>query len=168
MYPCRSSQHSIARGPRSRAVIGVPVEQKLRIACEQRLGAAVQAASTFNLIRVRSPAGNLKPRRPLRVALALTDRDVWLLEFRYWVAGFDVAAALCRLPRSGLFSHWRHRSWAWPAVWKAELSWPEAATYVVGSLIGGDDADRIIGLLAADEFDAIQAMASAGDEGTSQ
>jgi hypothetical protein len=133
-------------------MIGVPVEDRLALACERRLGQAVRAASTFNLHRIASPAGNLKPRKPLRVVLAMTDEEVWLLEFEYWVVGFDVGAALCPFPRGGLVSQWRHRWWAWPAVWKAELSWPELATYVVGSLIGGEDTDRIMGLLTADEF----------------
>jgi hypothetical protein len=133
-------------------MIGVPVEDKLALTCERRLGQVVRAASTFNLHRVASPAGNLKPRNPLRLVLAMTDEDLWLLELRYWVVGFDVGAALCRFPRPGLVTDWRHRWWGWPAVWKAQLSWPALATYVAGSVIGGDDADRIIGLLAADQF----------------
>ena len=77
-----------------------------------------------------------------------------------------MGGVLCRFPRLGLVSQWRHRSWAWPAVWAAELSWPELTTYVTGSLIGGQDADRLMGLLAADEFDGVCAMAVA-DEGWS-
>ena len=46
-------------------------------------------------------------------------------------------------------------------MWKARLSWPELATYVTGSMIGGQDADRLVGLLAADEFDAVCATATA-------
>jgi hypothetical protein len=133
-------------------MIGVPVEQGLALACERQLGHVARAASTFNLHRVASPASDLKPRKALRVVLAMTDEDLWLLEFRYWVVGFDVGAVLSRFPRCGLVSQWHHQWWGWPAVWKAELSWPTLATYVVGSLIGGDDADRIMGLLAADEF----------------
>jgi hypothetical protein len=134
-------------------MIGVPVDHKLARACEQRLGRIVDVATVFNLKRVTSPVGACRPRRPLRVVLALTEDDLWLLEFRYWTVGFDVGAALCRFPRLGVISQWSHRAWAWPAAWKAELSWPELGTYVVGSLIGGDDADRIMGLMAADEFD---------------
>ena len=133
-------------------MIGVPVEESLALACERRLGQVVLAASTLNVHRVVSPAGNLRPRHPLRLALAMTDEDLWLLEFRYWIVGFDVGAVLCRFPRRGLVGQWCHRWWGWPAVWKAELSWPALATYVVGSLLWGDDADRIMGLLAADEF----------------
>jgi len=131
---------------------GVPVEKSLALSCERRLGELVRAASTFNLHRIASPAGSLKPHKPLRVVLAMTDEEVWLLEFEYWVVGFDVGAALCRFPRGDLVSQWRHRWWAWPTVWKTKLSWPGLRIYVVGSLIGGDDADQIIGLLTADEF----------------
>lgn len=148
-------------------MIGAPVEHKLAIACEHRIGRVVDVASVFNLQRVASPVGNFEPRKPLRVVLALTKNDVWLLELRYWAVGFDVGGVLCRFPRLGLASHWRHRSWAWPAVWKAELSWPGLATYATGSLIGGDDADRIMGLLAADEFDGAQPIGVRADGGWS-
>jgi hypothetical protein len=139
-------------------MIGVPVEHKLAMACEHRLGRVIDVASLFNLRRVTSPVGNLSPRRPLRLVVALTESDLWLLEFRYWAVGFDVGGVLCLFPRLGLASQWHRRRWAWPAVWKAELSWPELATYVTGSLIGGDDANRMMGLLAADEFDRAQGM----------
>lgn len=147
-------------------MIGVPVEHKLAMASEQRLGQVVDVASVFNLQRVTCPVGNFKPPKPLGVVLALTEDDLWILEFRSWAVGFDVGGVLCRLPRFGLVSQWRHRAWAWPAVWRAELSWPEIATYVTGSLIGGQDADRIMGLLAADEFADTCATAVA-DEGWS-
>ncbi len=115
----------------------MPADESFALACERRLGQIVRVASTFNLHRVVSPAGNLKARKPLRVALATTDDDLWLIEFHYWVVGFDVGAALCRFPRHGLVSQWRNRWWGWPAVWQATLSWPTLGTYVVGSLIGG-------------------------------
>ena len=153
-------------GSEQRAMIGVPVEHKLTIACEQRLGRVVYVASVFNLGRVTSPVGNFKPPKALPLVLALTEHDLWLLEFRSWAVGFDVRGVLCRLPRFGLVSQWRHRAWAWPAVWRAELSWPEIATYVTGSAISGQDADRIMGLLAADEFTDACATAVA-DEGWS-
>jgi hypothetical protein len=98
------------------------------------------------------PAGDLKPRKPRRVVLALTDQDIWLLEFRHWGIGFTIGAVRGRLPRDGLVAHWRHRRWIWPAVWRAELSWPDSATYVEGEMITGDDADRIMGLLASDSL----------------
>lgn len=146
-------------------MIGVPVDEKLAMACERRLGRVVDVASTFNLQSVASPAGNLKPRKLLRLVAALTEDDLWLLEFGYWVVGFEVGAALCRFPRPGLVSHWRHRSWAWPTVWKVELSWPDLATYVAGSMIGGDDANRLMGLLVAGELDCASTTAAAAEEG---
>ena len=146
-------------------MIGVPVEHKLATACEYRLGRIVDGASVFNLQAVKSPVGNFETRKSLRVVLALAEGDLWLLEFRYWAVGFDVSGVLCRFPRLGLSSKWCHRWWAWPAVWKAELSWPGLATYLTGSLIGGDDADRIIGLLAADEFEAVQPIRVRADRG---
>jgi hypothetical protein len=147
-------------------VIGVPAEHKLATACEERLGRVVDVASTFNLQRVTSPVGNFKPRKSLRVALALTESDLWLLELRYWAVGFDVGGVLCQIPRLGLVSQWRQRPWAWPDAWKAKLSWPQLATYATGSMIGGRDADRMLGLLTADEFDDVCAKTIA-DEGWS-
>jgi hypothetical protein len=147
-------------------MIGLPVDHKLLAACEHRLGRVVEAASTFNLRRVASPAGNFNPRKPARLMLALSEDDLWLLDFKHRLVGFEVGAVLCRFPRHGMVAQWRHRSWAWPDVWKVDLSWPELATFVHGSLIGGDDANRLQGLLMADEFDEVCAMASA-DEGWS-
>jgi hypothetical protein len=149
------------------AMIGVPVEHKLAMTCEHRLGRIVDVASVFNLQRVASPIGDFEPRKSLRVVLALADGGLWLLEFRYWAVGFDVSGVLFRLPRVGLASQWRHRWWAWPAVWKAELSWPGLATYITGSLIGGDDADRIMGLLAADAFNGAQPIGARAERGWS-
>jgi hypothetical protein len=147
-------------------MVGVPVDEKLAMACERRLGRVVDVASTFDLGRVASPAGNFNPRKPLHVVVALTEDDFWLLEFGYWVVGFEVGAVLCRFPRLGLVSQCRHRSWAWPTVWKVELSWPSLATFVVGSMIAGDDANRLMGLLVADELDCASTTAAA-DEGWS-
>jgi hypothetical protein len=148
-------------------MIGVPVEHQLAMACEQRLGRVVDVASCFNLQRVTSPVGNFKPRKSLRVVLALAASDLWLLESRYWAVGFDVGGVLCRFPRLGLASRWHHHSWAWPAVWKVELSWPELATNITGSLIGGGDADRMMGLLAADEFEGAQPIGVRANRGWS-
>lgn len=112
-----------------------------------RLGRVVDVASTFNLERVTSPVGGFKARQSLRVVLAPTESELWLLEFRYWAVGFGVGGILCQFPRVGLVSQWRHRPWAWPAVWKVELPWPELATYSTGSMTGGPDADRMVCLL---------------------
>lgn len=133
-------------------MIGVAVEDTLCTACEQRLGQIVRAASTVYLRRLFSPAGNLKPRKPAHVVLALTDTELYLLEFHYRVIGFTVGAALCRWPRRGVVAHWRRRRWDWPTVWQAELSWPELSTYLEAKLMNGEDTDRIMGLLASDEL----------------
>jgi hypothetical protein len=134
-------------------MIGVATEATLGLACEQRLGRIVRASTTFSLIAISSPWGRLKPRKPLGVALALTDDELYLLELRNWAISFKVGAALCHSSRDGLVAQWRHRWWGWPEVWKAELSWPEAAIYVEGALMNGKDSGQIMGLLAADDFD---------------
>jgi hypothetical protein len=154
----------VLRSQRSDRMIGVPIGPRLALACERRVGRVVHVASTFNLRRIASPAGNFQPRKPLRVVTALTDDELWLLELRQWGIGFHVGAVLCRFPRHCLVAEWRHRPWAWPAVWKVELSWPLLATYVVGSLIGGEDADTLMGLLTADEFDGVRTMPTETDE----
>lgn len=133
-------------------MLGVAAERKLAIACEQRLGQIVQVATLFELGQICSPTGSVKPRKPFGAAIALTDTDIWLLELRFWVIGFTVGRVIGRCPRAGLAAHWRHRRWAWPNVWKAELSWPDTAQYVEGTLMSGQDVDRLIGVLAADEF----------------
>ena len=133
-------------------MIGSRTEAMLAIACEQRLGEVVHAASAIHVRRVSCPTGRSEPRKPEQIVMALTDTDVWFLELRHWIVGFTARAALCRLPRQRLVAHSRHRWWAWPNVWKLELSWPELATYVECTLMSGADADRIMGLIASDEF----------------
>lgn len=133
-------------------MFGVATDTTLAIACERRLGRIVDGASMFDLHRLATPAGSLKPSRPLSAVIALTDDDLWLLECRFWVVGFNVNRVLGRCPREGAVAYWRHRWWAWPDVWKAELSWPERASYIEGTLMAGSDADRLMGLLASDEF----------------
>ena len=133
-------------------MIGIAAERKLATTCEQRLDQIVHVAGLFELSQICSPAGSLKPRRPLSAAIALTDTDIWLLELHFWVVGFSIGRVIGRCPRAGLVAHWSHRRWAWPNVWKAELSWPDAALYMEGTLMSGADVDRLIGLLTSDEF----------------
>lgn len=133
-------------------MIDSSTETELVVACEQRLGQVVHAASIIHIRRISSPVGRSNPRKPAPMAVALTESDVWFLELRQSIVGLTVGGARCRLPRGGLAAHWRHRRWAWPNVWKAELSWPELATYVEGALMTGADTDRIIGLVTSDEL----------------
>ena len=133
-------------------MLGIAAERKLATACEQRLGQIVHVASLFELSQICSPAGSFKPGKPLGAAIALTDTDIWLLDLRFWVVGFNLGPVIGRCPRAGLVAHWSHRRRAWPNVWKAELSWPDAALYIEGTLMSGADVDRLIGLLASDEF----------------
>jgi hypothetical protein len=37
-------------------------------------------------------------------------------------------------------------------TWSAEFSWPRDATYMEGALMASVEADRLVGLLAADRF----------------
>lgn len=133
-------------------MIGVAAQHKLVTSCEQRLGQVVHVASLFELGEVRSSAGSLKLHQPLSAAIALTDVDIWLLELHWWVVGFKIGRAIGRCDRVGLAAHWRHRWWTWPNVWKAELSWPDSAIYVEGTLMSGPDTNRLMGLLASDEL----------------
>jgi hypothetical protein len=133
-------------------MIGVPTGARLASACEQRLGRIVLGASMLDLVRVSSPWGTFKPSKPLRIVVALTDDSLYLVELRSGAVSFSVGTVLCRFPRYGLVAQWRHRWWAWPAVWKAELCWPGAFTFVEGALMAGADADRLMGLLVADDF----------------
>jgi hypothetical protein len=133
-------------------VIGVPFEDTLATACERRMGRRVLVASTIHVRRAASPNGRARPRRPERMVIALTDTDLWLLEYRYRVIGFSIGTVLCRWPRRVAVAHWRRRWWAWPSVWRLELSWPTRAFFIEGDLMSGRDADLLIGLMASDEF----------------
>jgi hypothetical protein len=141
-------------------MIGVPVEDKLAAACERRVRQRVYVASTLHVRRVVSPAGCAKPRKPERMVIALTEADVWLLGYRYLVVGFSIGPVLCGWPRRVAVAHWRRRWWAWPSVWRLELSWPARAFYVEGDLMGGRDADLLIGLMAGDEFNRVPTEAA--------
>jgi hypothetical protein len=129
-------------------------------ACEHRLGLVVDASSRFELRCVCSPDGSVKLNRPLSTVMALTDQNVWLLELRRSVLGVRVGRALGCCPRRGLVAHWRHCRWAWPNVYQAELSWPERATYIEGSLMGGPDSDGLLGILLSDELNRELARAA--------
>lgn len=134
-------------------MIGLPTEQTLATACEHRIGREIRVASTLHLHRVRSPEGHVKPRKREAIVIALTESDFWFLEYRYWVIGFTVGGVLTRWPRHGVVAHWRHRWWAWPSVWRLELSYPRGPFYVEGDLMGGGDADAMIGLMACDDLE---------------
>jgi hypothetical protein len=121
--------------------------------CERRIGSRVEAASAFTISRLVSPVGAVHLRRPRRVAIALTDDCVWLLELRNGLRSPSVGAVLGHFPRDGLVARWRRQRWTLARGWWAELCWPATAAYIEGSVGAGPDADRIIGLLAADEFE---------------
>jgi hypothetical protein len=142
-------------------MIGVPAEDTLVIACERRIGQRVRVASTLHVRRVESPAGRARPCKPERMVIALTDNDLWLLAYRYWVVGFSIGAVLCHWPRRAAVVHWRRRWWTWPSVWRLELSWPARGFYVEGDLMGGLDADLLIGLTTSDDFARAPAEAAA-------
>jgi hypothetical protein len=135
------------------AMIACPGGQQLALACERRLGCQVELSLVFYLRRVASPGGRVKPRRRLRVVLALTAEAVYLLEFRYWLVGMSVGPVISCLPRDRLVACCRRRWWAWPSPWRAELCWPEAALFLAGELADGEDAQKLIGLLTAGEFE---------------
>jgi hypothetical protein len=132
--------------------------------CEQRLGQIVHLAATLELRRFSCPAGSLKPRKAERMVVALTDEEFWLLELRYRMFGLTVGAPLCQLPRPVLVANWRRRRFCWPAVWQAEFSWPYLATFIEGDLVNGEDAERLMGLLAADELDRELGLAAPAPE----
>jgi hypothetical protein len=134
-------------------MIGLPNEQTLAIACERRIGYEVRAASTFELRCVSARGVRTKPRRREQIVIALTDHDLWFLEYRYRVVGFTIGSVLTHWPRCAVIAAWRHRRWAWPSVWRLELSWPGRAFYIEGDLMSGQDADALIGLMACDDFD---------------
>jgi len=134
-------------------MIDIPAERTLATACERRVGQEVRVASTLHLRRVSSPDGRIKARKREAIVIALTESDLWFLEYRYWGLGFTVGAVLARWPRRAVVAHWRHRWWAWPAVWRLELSCPAGPFYVEGDLMSGTDADAMIGLTACDDLE---------------
>jgi hypothetical protein len=141
-------------------VIACPGGQELALACERRLGRRVEVSLVFYLRRVAWPSGRIKPRRRLRVVLALPAEALYLLEFRYWLVGMNVSPVLSCLPRDRLVARCRRRWWAWPSPWHAELCWPESTLFLTGELADGEDAEKLIGLLTAGEFErAIQSRA---------
>jgi hypothetical protein len=144
--------------------LGAALDTKLGGMCEQRLGQIVHAAATLDLRRFSCPAGSLKPRKAERMVVALTDEEVWLLELRYRVMGFMVGVPLCQLPRRVLVANWRRRRFRWPAAWQAEFCWPYQAVFIEGDLVDAEDAERIMGLLTADELDRELGLAAPAPE----
>jgi hypothetical protein len=133
--------------------IGLPARRLLADACERRLGRVVVCAGVFDLRRLASPEGIIEWCKPHRLVVALTETELWIIELRHYVFAPKVGAVLGQFPRQRLVAQWHHRRRAWPMVWSAELSWPESATLVEGSMMNDPDTDTFIGLLAADEFE---------------
>jgi hypothetical protein len=133
-------------------MIGIAAEHTLATACERRVGQRVRVASPFHVRRVVSPDGRAKPRKPEPMVVALTDTDIWFLEYRYRVVGFTIGAPLNHWRRRAVVANWRYRWWGWPSVWRLELSWPTRAFYIEGDVMGGPDADLMMGLMAADDL----------------
>jgi len=134
-------------------MIGAAAEDALVRAVEQRLGQVVQVAATVHVRVISCPEGQMRPRTPEHTVIALSGDNLWLLELRDRAIAFSVGAALACLPRRGLVAHWRHRGWAWPTVWRLELSWPSLSTYIEGDLVSCNDTNKLMGLLAADDLD---------------
>jgi hypothetical protein len=133
-------------------MIGDPVEASLATECEHRIGERVLAASTLHVRRAVSPDGRVTPRKREPTVMALTESDVWFLEWQYRLFGAKVGAVLCSWPRRAAVASWDHRWWAWPSVWRLELSWPAQAYYIEGEMIAGADAERMIGLMTHDDL----------------
>jgi hypothetical protein len=103
-------------------------------------------------IRIETAEGRRRTR-----ALAIAAGQVWWLELGSWRRR-AVGRVLGWRPLEGLAAHTEARRGGGYVI---ELSWPAQCELYTGTLSAGEDADRLVGQLAADAF----ARATEGGDG---
>jgi hypothetical protein len=114
---------------------------------QARIGRSVHAATVLNV--GADALGGLVAGRAEHLVLAVTDEDVYLLEYRRRTLGPRVGGVVNHLPRSGLVGQWKRRR----LDIKAELSWPDEHVFITGRARPGPQTDRAIGLLIGSEIE---------------
>jgi len=120
--------------------------EELAVLAERRLGEPVLAATVFT--EHRGPRGLVRPRPPAAFVLALTDTHLTWIARRPGVLGPRVGAVIARYERSEIVVHTRRRRFST----LLEVSAPAAAALHAGRVPHTADAERLLGLLAADEL----------------
>jgi hypothetical protein len=113
---------------------------KLALLCERRIGHPVAVAAR---IRVETDQGRRRTR-----ALAIAAGQLWWLELGGWPRR-TVGRVLGWRPLEGLAAHTERRR---NGGYVIELSWPAQCELYTGTLLAGEDAERLVGQLAADAF----------------
>jgi hypothetical protein len=119
---------------------GTKGSTKLALLCERRIGQTVVAAAR---IRVETAEGRRRTR-----GLAIAGGQLWWLEVGGWPRR-AVGRVLGWRPLEGLAAHTERRR---NGGYVIELSWPEQCELYTGLLLPGEDADQLVGQLAADAF----------------
>lgn len=120
-------------------------EQWLLETARSRIGRDVLAATALDI-----DAGPLgRARRGEQLLIAVTDDDIYLLDYRSRTIGPTIGGVLQHLPRSGVLVQWRRR----PMHLKLELSWPEQHTFITGAARPGAHTDRVLGELIGSELE---------------
>lgn len=112
---------------------------------EDRIGKPVRAAVVFTVTH--------QPPRAFKGVLAITDSDVYLLDYREALLGTQVEGVREHYPRAGLLTRWDRRR----LRVTAQLSWPDSRYkgYIAGWTRPGREADKLFGLLTASEFEHV-------------
>jgi hypothetical protein len=113
---------------------------QLAVLCERRIGHPVIAAARM---RVETAEG----KRQTRV-LAIAVNQLWWLELSAWPRR-SVGRVLGWRPLDGMAAHTELQRGGGYAI---ELSWPTQCELYTGRLLGGEQADELVGQLTADAF----------------
>jgi hypothetical protein len=83
------------------------------------------------------------------LVVAITDDEVYLLDYRARTVAPSVGAIVRHLPRSGVVVQWRRRL----LDVKIELSWPDQHVFLSGGASPGSQTDRVLGQLMSSELE---------------
>lgn len=88
-------------------------------------------------------------RRGEQLVIAITDDEVYLLDYRARTLAPSLGAVVRRLPRKGVVVQWRRRV----LDIEVELWWPERNVFLTGKACLGSRTDRVLGQLMSSELE---------------
>jgi hypothetical protein len=114
-----------------------------------RIGRDVQSAA---VILVDDGPLGAAAWRGERLVIAITDDEVYLLDYRARTFTPSFGSVVRQLPRSGVLVQWRRRV----LDIRVELSWPKQHVFLTGTACLDSQTDRVLGQLMSSEFEQLQ------------
>jgi hypothetical protein len=114
-----------------------------------RIGRDVQSAAV--IVVDDGPLGAAAWRGE-RLVIAVTDDEVYLLDYRPRTFTPSLGCVVRQLPRSGVLVRWRRRL----VDIKVEFSWPKQHVFLTGTACLDAQTDRVLGQLMSSELEQPQ------------